>query len=285
MTNNSFLGRLFDGCNYVFLTLLGIATLLPFVYVVVSSFSNSTDLIPTSFSFDAYAYIFSTATFPRSMLVSVYITIVGTAIHLVLASLMAYALSHTALPGRSIIMLLVVFTMIFNGGMIPTYFVVEGVGLTDTLWALMIPNALSAFNLIILKSFFQSIPNELKESAKMDGAHEIRVLTQIVLPLSLPALAALGLFHAVGLWNQYFNAILYINDSSKWPVQVLLRQVVILSQGAVGESGGEVASDSVMLSQGIKMAVIVVSIVPIMLVYPFLQKHFAKGVLLGSVKG
>jgi putative aldouronate transport system permease protein len=205
-------------------------------------------------------------------------------INLVLTSLMAYALAHAHLAGRRIILLMVVFTMLFSGGMIPTYFVVKETGLIDTLWALMIPNAISAFYLIILKNFFQNIPEELKESARMDGCHEVGILFRIVIPLSLPAMAAFGLFYSVGIWNQYFSAVLYINEPTKWPVQVLLRQVVILSQGAIGDSG-EIADDAVVFSQGIKMAVIVISTIPILLVYPFLQKHFAKGVLLGSIKG
>jgi putative aldouronate transport system permease protein len=275
--------RIFDGFNHTLLLLIAILTIFPFLYVLVTSFSNTTDIIPKSFSLDAYKYIFSTRTISRSLGISIYVTVLGSFINLLFTSLMAYALANKRLPGRSGILLLVVFTMLFSGGMIPTYFVVKWAGLMNTLWALMIPNAISAFNLIILKSFFQNIPEELKESARMDGCHELRILYQIVLPLSLPAMAAIGLFAAVALWNQYFSAILYISESTKWPVQVLLRQVVILAQGGVGDSvdGG----DLVTFSHGIKMAVIIVSMVPILIVYPFLQKHFAKGVLLGSVKG
>lgn len=276
--------RIFDVINYLILSMIAIATVLPFLYVVITSFSNSTSIIPTGFSLDAYRYIFSTETFARSMGVSVYITILGTFINLFLTSLMAYALAHTHIAGRRIILLMVIFTMLFNGGMIPTYFIVKGTGLIDSFWALMIPNAISAFYLIIMKNFFQGIPEELKESARMDGCHEVGILFRIVIPLSLPAMAAFGLFYSVGLWNQYFNAVLYINDPSNWPVQVLLRQVVILAQGSIGDSS-EIAEDAVVFSEGIKMAVIVISTVPILLVYPFLQKHFAKGVLLGSVKG
>jgi len=285
LTHDKTLGsRLFDVFNYMFLSIVAIATILPFVYVIISSFSNTTALIPTEFSLDAYRYIFSTETFARSMGVSVYITVLGTFVNLLFTSLMAYSLAHKQLAGRRVLLLMIVFTMLFSGGMIPTYFVVKGTGLIDSYWALIIPNAISAFYLIILKNFFQNIPEELKEAAKIDGCHEIGILLRIVLPLSLPAMAAFGLFYSVGLWNQYFNAVLYINDPLKWPVQVLLRQVVILAQGSIGDSS-EIADDAVVFSQGIKMAVIVISTVPILLVYPFLQKHFAKGVLLGSVKG
>jgi putative aldouronate transport system permease protein len=281
--DKSFANRIFDGFNHSLLLLIAIVTIFPFLYVVVTSFSNTADVIPKSFSLDAYKYIFSTRTISRSLGISIYVTVLGSFINLLLTSLMAYALANKRLPGRSGLLLMVVFTMLFSGGMIPTYFVVKWAGLMNSLWALMIPNAISAFNLIILKSFFQNIPEELKESARMDGCHELRILYRIVLPLSLPAMAAIGLFSAVALWNQYFSAILYISESTKWPVQVLLRQVVILAQGGIGDSidGG----DLVTFSHGIKMAVIVVSMVPILIVYPFLQKHFAKGVLLGSVKG
>jgi len=275
--------RVFDFVNILFLSLFALAAVLPFIYVISSSFSVTSGLIPEKFTLEAYQYIFSAKTFYRSLLVSVYVTVIGTMIQLILTSLMAYGLSYRHVPGRSILLLMVVFTMLFSGGMIPTYFVVRSTGLLNTLWSLMIPNAISAFNLIILKNFFQSIPDELKESAKIDGAHELVVLFRIVMPLSLPAMAAFGLFYAVGLWNQYFNAIMYITDQTKYPVQVVLRQVIILAYGNIGDSTD--TEDVPYYGQSIRMAVIVVATIPIMLVYPFLQKHFAKGVLLGSVKG
>ena len=200
-----------------------------------------------------------------------------------MTSLMAYSLSHKHLPGRNLVILMVLFTMLFSGGMIPTYFVVKSTGLLNSLAALIIPSAISAFNLIILKNFFQSIPEELKESARIDGSHELGLLFKIVMPLSLPALATFALFYAVGIWNQYFNAILYLTDASKYPVQVILRQVIILTQGTIGDTS-EIEAVTY-YGNSIKMAVIVIATVPIMIVYPFLQKHFAKGVLLGSVKG
>lgn len=283
MTDRSLGSRIFDAANIIFLTLFAIITVLPFIYVISSSFSITPALIPKKFTLEAYQYIFSAKTFSQSLLVSVYITVVGTLIQLTLTSLMAYGLSYRHVPGRSIILLMVIFTMLFSGGMIPTYFVVRSTGLLNTLWALMIPNAISAFYLIILKNFFQAIPDELKESAKIDGAHDVVVLFRIVAPLSLPALAAFGLFYSVGIWNQYFNAILYITDSNKYPVQVILRQLIILAYGTIGDTTD--MEEVPYYGQSIRMAVIVVATVPIMLVYPFLQKHFAKGVLLGSVKG
>ncbi|MFS0724860.1 carbohydrate ABC transporter permease [Paenibacillus sp. 1P07SE] len=276
-------GRLFDLFNYVFLGAFALITFLPFLYVVTSSFSLTPTLFPREFNLDAYLYIFSAPTFTRSLMVSIYITLLGTAIQLLLTVLMGYSLSYKHLPGRRLILLGVLFTMVFSGGMIPTYFVVKSVGIMNTLWALMLPGAISAFYLIILKNFFQAIPDELKEAAKIDGSHEVGILFRIILPLSLPALAAFGLFYSVGIWNQYFSAILYITDSSKYPVQVLLRQVIILSQGSIGDST-EIETVPA-YAKSIKMAVIVIATLPIMIVYPFLQKHFAKGVLIGSVKG
>ncbi|XEC95941.1 carbohydrate ABC transporter permease [Paenibacillus tarimensis] len=284
MVKDTSLGsRLFDAANIAVLLLFSLLTFMPFLYVVIMSFSTGTTLLPKSFSMEAYRYIFSASTFTRSLQVSVFITVAGTLFQLAMTSLMAYSLAHRHLPGRSAVLLMVLFTMLFSGGMIPTYFVVKATGLLDSLASLIIPGAISAFNLIILKNFFQSIPEELKESAKIDGSHELGILLKIVLPLSLPALAAFGLFYAVGIWNQYFNAILYITDTSKYPVQVILRQVIILTSGSIGDTTE--IENVPYYGNSIKMAVIVIATLPIMLVYPFLQKHFAKGVMLGSVKG
>ena len=175
--------------------------------------------------------------------------------------------------------------MLFNGGIIPTYFVVRATGLMNTLWAIMIPNAINAFNLIVLRNFFQNIPESLRESAKIDGCPEPVILWKIIAPLSLPAMAAFALFYAVEKWNIYFNALLYLSDSRKWPVQVLLRQIIYAQVGLLGEgrSGSDDAAALTALS--VRSAVIVVSTVPIVMVYPFLQKHFVKGLLVGSIKG
>lgn len=283
MKNTGLGSKLFDGFNITVLTLFSLLSFIPFLYVVITSFSTSTTLIPSGFSIEAYRYIFSANTFTRSLQVSISITIVGTLFQLFMTSLMAYSLSHRHLPGRNGVLLMVLFTMLFSGGMIPTYFVVKSTGLLDSLAALIIPSAISAFNLIILKNFFQAIPEELKESAKIDGSHELGLLLRIILPLSLPAMATFGLFYAVGIWNQYFNAILYLTDAAKYPVQVILRQVIILTSGSIGDTTE--VENMPYYGNSIKMAVIVIATVPIMLVYPFLQKHFAKGVLLGSVKG
>jgi putative aldouronate transport system permease protein len=283
--------RLFDMANYTFLMLLGLLTVVPFLYMVLGSFAAPEEyakqgivLIPTQFSLSAYSYIFSTDTIMRSLLNTVIITIAGTFINIVFTSLMAYPLSRKELLGRRPVMLLIIFSMLFSGGMIPTFLIVKALGLTNTLWSLLLPGAISAFNLIILKNFFQQMPEGLEESAKIDGCNDMMILFRIILPLSMPAIATFSLFYAVGHWNSFFSAILYINDTTKWPIQVLLRQVVIMSEGGIGDSS-QVNEAIALPPQSLKMAVITVSTLPILIVYPFLQKHFAKGVLLGSVKG
>lgn len=195
---------------------------------------------------------------------------------------MAYGLSRKYLSGRNVINFIIVFSMLFSGGMIPTFLVVKSTGLIDSYWSLIIPTAINAFNLIIMRNFFQALPESLEESAKIDGANDFRILWKIMLPLALPSIATLSLFYGVNYWNTYMNAILYLNDSEKWPLQVLLRQIVIVSSGMEGDNS---AVDIVPPAQTIKMAVIVVATVPMLIAYPFVQKHFTKGALLGAVKG
>ncbi len=285
-------GTIFDVSNYVFLGLFGLATVLPFIYVIAGSFASDAELtqravflIPETFTLAAYEFIFSTNTIMRSISVSVFVTTAGTLVNLFFTVTMAYALSKRGLMGRNGVLNLVVFSMLFGGGLIPTYLVVRELQLLDTYWALMLPGAISAFNLIIVKNFFQELPPELEEAARIDGCTELGLLWRIVLPLSMPVLATFTLFYAVGHWNDFFAALLYMNDPSKWPLQVMLRQIVLLSQAAAGDINAMDPNFVQPPDQSIKMAVIVVGTLPILLVYPFLQKHFAKGVLIGSVKG
>ncbi|HWJ78756.1 MAG TPA: carbohydrate ABC transporter permease [Niallia sp.] len=291
-THNTPGGRIFDGFNVIFLGSISIIMILPFLYIVAGSFATEAELTtrsffiwPEEFTLDAYKYIFSTGTFTRSILVSVGVTLVGTLVCLFFTFTMAYPLSRKNLMGRNLFMNMVVFSMLFSGGMIPTYIVVKSLGLLDSYWALILPMAINPFNLIIVKTFFQGIPIELEEAAKMDGCTEMGIFWRIILPLSKPVLATFALFYAVAIWNDYFHALLYISDSTKWPVQVLLQQIIILSQGNLADSvsqGGEYVAPP---AQSLKLAVVVVATLPILIVYPFLQKHFAKGMLLGSVKG
>jgi len=283
--------RLMDGVNQIALLLFATLTTLPFLYILAASFASPAEvlasrfiLFPKTFSLDAYLYIFSTNTIIRSLLVSIYVTALGTTVNLLFTVLLAYPLSRRDLQGRSMFMFLIVFTILFSGGMIPTFLVVKATGLLNTYWALILPIAISPFNLIIVKNFFQNLPAGIEEAAKVDGCTDLGILFRIVLPLSMPVLATFGLFYAVGHWNSYFSAVLYISDANKWPLQVWLRQIIILAQGGIGDS--EMFSEEfVPPSQTVKMAIVVISTVPILMVYPFLQKHFAKGVLLGSVKG
>lgn len=285
-------GRVFDVFNVVLLGMLGILTVLPFLYIVGNSFATEAEitgrvffLVPREFSLSAYEYIFSSSTIFRSIGVSIFVTVAGTLINLFFTMTMAYPLSRSDFWGRSTLMNIVIFSMLFSGGMIPTYLVVRSLGLIDSYWALMLPGAISAFNLIVVKNFFQQMPAGLEEAARIDGCTDLGVLWRIVLPLSKPVIATFALFYAVGHWNNFFSALLYINDSDKWPLQIMLRQIVLLSQGTVGDMANMDPNFVQPPEQSIKMAVIVVGTIPILLVYPFLQKHFAKGVMLGSIKG
>ncbi|MFD2412536.1 carbohydrate ABC transporter permease [Paenibacillus rhizoplanae] len=288
--DRTFSGRLFAAVNFILLALIALVTVLPFVHVVAGSFTTSAELaankfvlIPKVWSLEAYKFIFSTNTIFRALGVSIGVTLIGTLFSMFITALMAYGLSRKDLDGRRVFNFLVVFTMLFHGGMIPTFLVVKELGLIDSYAALILPSAISAFNMIILKNFFQNIPEGLEESAKIDGCNDFGILFKIVLPLSLPAIATISLFYAVTYWNTYMSAILYLDNSAKWPIQVLLRQIVVLASGM--DHSATLDGTVPPPDQTIKMAVIVVATLPILMVYPFLQKHFAKGAMLGSMKG
>lgn len=281
----------FDGLNYVLLALSALITLFPFWYILAVSLSPLDQVMrgglilwPEKFTLDSYITIFKNAHFTRALWVTIALTVVGTLTNLVMTVLMAYPLSKKRLKGRRVLLFLVLFTMLFSGGMIPSFLVMKWLDLLNSFWSVIVPSAISAFNLIILKNFFQSIPEELEEAAKIDGCRNTGVLLRIVLPLSLPALATFTLFYAVGHWNQFFTSIMYVTDSKLWPIQVILRQMII--EGSTEDFQAALANESIqIMPTTIKMAAIIVATVPILFVYPFLQKHFAKGVLLGSVKG
>lgn len=285
----SFSSKLFNVINISVLILIALLCLLPFMNIIASSFASTQEIVsspfiifPRTFSLDAYRYILSTPTIFRSLGVTIFVTIAGTITSMILTSMMAYGLSRPYLPGRRVMNFLVVFTMLFSGGMIPTFLVVNSLGLIDSLWSMILPIAVNAFNMIIMRNFFQALPMSLEESAKMDGASDFLIFRKIMLPLAMPSVATISLFYAVAYWNTYMNAILYINDSAKWPIQILLRQIVIVSSGMQGEG---MAVDVIPPAQSVKMAVIVIATVPMLLVYPFVQKYFVKGALVGSVKG
>ncbi|MBR2822817.1 MAG: carbohydrate ABC transporter permease [Clostridia bacterium] len=284
----------FNIFNYTFVTLVAITTIIPFVYLIGASFATEYEIatrpmffIPQDVSTGAYEYIFSSSKILRGFGNSAFITVAGTLINLFFTVTMAYALSKPRLRGRNFFLNMVIFSMFFSGGMIPGYIIVANVlGLKNSYLSVLLPGAISAYNLMIVKNFFQGIPQELEESASIDGCTDLGILWKIVLPLSLPVLATFGLFYAVGHWNAYFGAMIYMTGAKeKWPLQVLLRELIIMSNGTAGDLTN-MADDFVQPpEQSIKMAVIVVSTVPIMCVYPFLQKYFVKGVMVGALKG
>lgn len=283
-------GFVFDSVNHLVLIGLAVVTILPFLYVIAGSFAQESEITsrpffiwPNKFVLDSYRFIFATNAFLRSLIITVCVTAVGTAVQVALTFLMAYPLSRRDLPGRNLVLNLVIFTMVFGGGMIPTFLIVKDLGLLNTYASLFLPLAINAFYLIIAKNFFQELPEELQEAARIDGCTELGVFLRIVLPLSKPILATFALFYAVGIWNDFMSPLLYLSDSSKWPLQMFVRQVTVSAD--VAQVTGEIDPNYRPPAQGVKFATVVLATVPILLFYPFLQKHFAKGVLIGSVKG
>ncbi len=281
--------RVFHWVNGLLLAIIALLCVFPFIHVLGSSFATNAEiaakrflLFPTQFTWDAYTYIFSTDTVMRAMLISIIVTVGGTLWSMLFSVTTGYGLSRQDIFGRRVIMFLFVFTMLFSGGMIPTFMVVQETGLIDSLWALIIPSSISVFNMIILRTFFQSLPAGLEESAKIDGCNDVGILFRIVIPCSLPVMATISLFYAVTYWNTYMSAVLYLNDSTQWPMQVWLRQIVVLASGLSYD--GSIYSEAPPPAQSVKMATIVVTSLPIIIVYPFLQKYFSKGALLGSIK-
>ncbi|BFT74543.1 carbohydrate ABC transporter permease [Paenibacillus sp. P36] len=281
---------IFDWINYGLLSLISLICLAPFLYVFSVSFTDPDVYIPLQFnlfpqkwSLSAYSYILSTGSFINALKSTTFITVVGTALNLIVSFSMAYALTKKGLPGRNAMMGFIIFTLVFNAGIVPSYLLVKQLGLLNSYWALIWPVLTSAWSLIIIKSFLESMPSELEDAARIDGCSDIGVFLRIVIPLSMPAIATFTLFFAVAHWNTYFNAVIYLSDTKKWTLQVLVKSLVIDSDnaGMAGASGDEKSIPQ----ETIRMASIVLAMLPILVVYPFLQKHFAKGVMLGSVKG
>ena len=275
---------------YLILTFLAVIMVIPFIYVIAASFAKESEiqtrpifLWPNEPTFAAYEEIFDMSnmgpTVLRSLLVSILVTVIGTIINLFFTTTMAYGLSRSDLKGKKFLLNMVLFTMVVNGGMIPTFLLVKSLGMYDTYSALILPGAISAYNMLIVRNFFIELPRELEEAASIDGCSDIGIFVKIALPLSMPCLATFGLFYAVGHWNNYFGALLYLDDQKKYPFQLVLRNIVMQSQDTSANADQELPSDT------LKMASIVIGTVPILCVYPFLQKHFAAGVMVGAVKG
>ena len=285
--NQTTAGRIFDALNHGFLGLTALIMVAPLLYVIIGSFS-ATGQLGKHFtpSLNAYQMIFASGKVPTSLGNSFVITLAGTAINIAMTSMTAYVLSKKLLPGRKLFMSVVIFFMLFSAGLIPDYMVVVNqYKLGDTFLAIWLPVAISSSNLIIMKNFFQQLPESIEESARIDGCNELQSFLRIVLPMSKASIATFSLFYAVGHWNNYLRPLIYLDTPGKWPVTVWLRQVVILSLGGMGADNLSEMDSVWAATDAVKYATIVVSTLPIICVYPFLQKHFAKGVLLGSVKG
>ncbi|MCS7462894.1 carbohydrate ABC transporter permease [Paenibacillus doosanensis] len=290
MKRNSLAGVVFDAGNYAGLALLAALMIVPFWSVLVSSVTaphlvmeGAIRMWPKEMTLVAFKTIFNTPNFVKVFQNTVIITVLGTFISMLLSVMLAYPISKKRLAGANLMAFAVFFTMMFNGGIIPSYLLVKSLGMMNSLWSLMIPNAINAFNMMILISFFRTLPEELEDSGRMDGSNDFGILFRIMVPISMPILATLTLFYAVAQWNMFFQAVMYISNPDRFTLQVLLRQLlIVLTSDAVASSLSE---DVPRIGVTVKLAMIVVSTVPILLVYPFLQKHFAKGMMLGSVKG
>ncbi|UQZ87516.1 Trehalose transport system permease protein SugB [Paenibacillus konkukensis] len=279
--------KIFNTIVYVLLALSGASVVFPLMYVLSVSVTPVGEvlknggfiLIPRSVTFTAYAKLLSDSVLVQSIGVTVFITVVGTVLNLILTALTAYPLSSKQLPGRKAFLFLIVFTLIFNGGIIPTYITVKSVGLLDSAWAMILPNVIWSFNVLVMKSFFENLPDELFDAANIDGAGDVRVLWQIVLPLSMPVMMTVGLFYMVGHWNEFFQAIMYVTDRTLFPLQVVVRDILMQSQQPLD------SAENIVPTQTMQMASVVLASLPIILVYPFIQRKFTKGLLLGAVKG
>jgi len=290
--NDSKASKVFDVFNVIFLILFAIATTVPFLFIVAGSFASQAEitargffLIPREPRLEAFEYILNSRLLPRSMWISVVVTVVGTFVSMFMTVTFAYPLSKKYLPGRNVMLSMVIFTMLFSGGMIPMFLTVRALGLLNNFWALILPNAISVWNLIVMKNFFQGIPSELEESARIDGASDFKVFLKIVLPLSTAAIATFSLFYAVGYWNAFRPALLYLPSATDlWPLQLVLRNIVLMAGGVIADV--MVDPEFIMPpADSIRNAVIVFATVPILLVYPFIQKYFTKGVMVGAIKG
>ena len=280
---------------YLVLTFAALVTVLPMVNILARSLSegaqvnaNPMMLWPKGWNVEAYRYIFDTRVLMRSFGITTFVTLFGTFLNMVVTTAAAYGLSKTYIPGHKFLMWMVIVPMLFGAGLIPTYMQIKNLHLLDSIWILVLWGLVSPFNLILMRNFFWSIPPDLEDSARMDGASDIRVLWDIILPLSKPVLATVALFYAVGHWNDFFTGLFFISDNSKWPLQVVLRSIIIdrsmLNMGSANTPNNDI-SQLVVSAENIRAATTIFAIVPILLVYPFLQRYFVKGILLGSVKG
>ncbi|MEV5555493.1 carbohydrate ABC transporter permease [Nonomuraea wenchangensis] len=282
--------RVFQGINAVILTGVVIVTLYPFVNIVARSFSEEryivggqVNLVPRGFNIETYKLVVSDPMFWTNYRNTVVYTVVATAIAMFLTTCYAYVLSKKHLRGRTVLIWVAVFTMIFSGGLIPNYVLVNSLGLTDTIWSVVLPNAISVFNLLVMKTFFEGLPRDLEEAAAIDGLNTYGVLWRIVLPLSKAVIATMVLFYAVSFWNSWFTAFLYLNDGDLFPVTIYLRNLIAGATGA--EAAGAGIAEASAAAANIQAVTIMLTVLPILAVYPFVQRYFVSGVMLGAVKG
>ncbi|MEK3916515.1 carbohydrate ABC transporter permease [Paenibacillus sp. FSL H7-0331] len=290
MQNRTFGVRMFQAVNGLFLTALMALTLYPFVHLLSVSLSEGAEasriglhLWPRSLDWVAYREVLISELTWIGYRNTVLRTVIGTALTAAMTAMTAYPLAKAYFPLRRTWIVLIVFTMIFSGGLVPNYLLIKELGLLNSLWALILPGLISPFSLLIVRNFFQSIPVSLEESARIDGASELTVMRRIVLPLSMPVMATIALWTAVGHWNAFFDAILYMTDKNKLVLQVILRKIILEHQ-MIGQYDGA-GLNMRTAQEAVEAATIIVSTLPILIVYPFLQKHFVKGVMLGSIKG
>ncbi len=282
----------FDSFNVVFLIFLMVLAIYPFLYVTFASFSDPASMAahrgillkPVGLSFASYKAVFDNPNIMQGYKNTIFYLTVGTSINIFLTSLGAYGLSRKNVLLKDYIMMGIAFTMLFNGGLIPTYLLVKDLHMIDTRWALVIPNAISAWNLIIMRTSFQAIPDSLEESARIDGANDFVILFKIILPLSTAVIAVMVLFYGVAHWNAWFNAAIYLRSRERYPLQLILREILIQNSTDSMMTGAR-ADDRVPIGETIKYATIIVSTVPILAIYPLLQKYFMKGVMVGAIKG
>jgi putative aldouronate transport system permease protein len=283
--------KIFDVFNVLIMLLITIITLYPFMHVVFASFSDGTSLSahqglllkPLGFSTEAYKMVFKYPMIATGYLNTIKIVVVGVTLNILLTAIGAYFVSRKNVMWRRPLMILIIITMYFNGGLIPNYFNIKELGLYNTFWSLILPGAISTFNLIILRTAFYAVPDSLEESAKIEGANHFIILFRIILPLTMPTVAVLILYYAVGHWNSWFNAMIYLKSRTKFPLQLILREILIQNDTTSMTAGD--TGDKLAIAETIRYATIVVATVPILCVYPFLQKYFTKGVMVGAVKG
>lgn len=284
--------RIFDICNAIIMVLLIILTLYPMLYILFSSLSEGNRLIsfngillwPQGFSLEGYKAVLSNPTILSGFKNTLFILVVGLGINMTLTSLGAYFLSREGVMLQKPIMFFIVFTMFFQGGLIPFFLIVKSYGLLDSLWALILPTAVSTFNLIIMRTYFMAIPKELEESAFLDGAGHFTILFRIFIPLSMPVVAVLILYYGVGHWNSWFNAMIFLRDQDLYPIQLVVRNIILENDNA-SMLGTTTLIQSRDVAETLKYAAIIVTTAPILLLYPFLQKYFVKGVMVGALKG